>query len=463
MSDDKKNMENQQEKSVDRRNFLKIGGAAISSMGLAAVGGTAAFAINNDKKEEKILSEKLVYRPDGWQGAKVRYLDYPGGSFDINNPKQVDISSGYLGTTKIAGKIKRVSEMAGGFHKYNAGFYGDPKKLVKATGKKHVSPIGDAIRFATFPYGSEKIIDGKPNPKKFPIPGPEEMSRHMKDLGFFLGAADVGIGVMPTFALFSHNGPSLGQLSKGIRFEKPVENSHPLAITLLFDQGFKAGTMGSNGYDGGTFGSRRAYLMGAVAAVTIAKYIRNLGYSARAHNVMNYQLTVPPVAIASGMGELCRVGDCVLHPYLGFRHKDVVVTTDMPLMPDRPIDFGVQDFCRVCKKCAEECPSGAITKDDDKVLYNGYYKWKLDYDKCTLFRRTNPEGYGCGRCLKVCPWASKEDSWYHRLGSYLGSLKSDSTNRVIREMDDICGYGTEFASEYKWWLGYMDGTDYRMY
>lgn len=462
MENDEKTLVNPHEKSIDRRKFLKVGSAAISMLGLATVSSKAALAISDDRSgaEETVLSEKLVYRPEGWKGAKVRYLDYPGGDFDINNPKQVDITSGYLGTTKIEGKIQRVREMDGGFKKYDAGFYGDPAKLTAEAGKKYVSPIGDALVYATSPYSPDKMVDGKANPKKFPIPDPVEMSRHMKDLGFFLGAHDVGIGVLPAFALFSQKAPTTEELKKGIMTETPVDNVHPFAITLLFDQGFKEGTMASNGYDGGTFGSRRAYLMGAVVATTIAKYIRNLGYNARAHHVNNYQLVVPPVAIASGMGELCRVGDCVLHPYLGFRHKDVVVTTDMPLMPDRPIDFGLQDFCRVCKKCAEECPSGSISMDDDQVLYNGYYKWKLDYDSCTLFRRTNPDGYGCGRCMKVCPWTSKEESWYHSLASYLGSMKSDAMNRVIKQMDDICGYGTEFADEYKWWIGYTNGTDY---
>lgn len=452
------------ENTMDRRRFLKAGGAALSMLGLFGLGGKTALALSNDgpSSEEKPLSEKLVFRPDGWKGAKVRYLDYPGGNFDINNPKQVDISNGYLGTTKIEGMIKRVREMDGGFKKYDVGFYGKPSDLVKKAGKKHVSPIGDAIVTVTAPLSPDKVVDGVPNAKKYPIPGPKEMAQHIKDLGFFLGAHDVGIGILPTFALFTHKAPTTAELQKGILTETPVENNHPFAITLLFDQGFETGTMASNGYDGGTFGSRRAYFMGAAVSSIIAQYIRNLGYNARAHHVNNYQLVVPPVAISSGMGELCRVGDCVMHPYLGFRHKDVVVTTDMPLMPDRPIDFGVQDFCRICKKCAEECPSGAITMESDKTLYNGYYKWKLDYDTCTLFRRTNPDGYGCGRCMKVCPWSSKEDSWFHSLGSYLSSLKSDSMNRMIKQMDDICGYGTEFADEYKWWIGYTNGADYKV-
>ena len=163
---------------------------------------------------------------------------------------------------------------------------------------------------------------------------------------------------------------------------------------------------------------------------------------------------VPPLLISAGMGELSRLGECVLHPYLGTNFKASVVTTNMPLMPDKPIDFGLHEFCKVCKKCAEHCPSKAISDLDDPVEYNGYLRYPLDSKACTIFRRTQPEGYGCGRCAVVCPWANKEDSWFHYLGSYMSSMKSSALNRLIVQMDDMLGYGTEVATEYKSWMGY---------
>lgn len=32
------------------------------------------------------------------------------------------------------------------------------------------------------------------------------------------------------------------------------------------------------------------------------------------------------------------------------------VITNMPLVSDQPISFGVTEFCEVCGKCAEDCP-----------------------------------------------------------------------------------------------------------
>jgi epoxyqueuosine reductase QueG len=61
------------------------------------------------------------------------------------------------------------------------------------------------------------------------------------------------------------------------------------------------------------------------------------------------------------------------------------------MVPDQPIDFGLQSFCESCNKCARECPSGAITAGP-KLMYNGYEIWKSDAEKCARYRITNAAG-----------------------------------------------------------------------
>ena len=97
---------------------------------------------------------------------------------------------------------------------------------------------------------------------------------------------------------------------------------------------------------------------------------------------MNYQVAVPPILLWAGIGEMSRMGDTVISPFLGPRFKAAMVTTDLPLEPDRPIDFGLQDFCNKCGKCAELCPSQSISYGD-KVMTNGYEKWR-DYGSQTV-------------------------------------------------------------------------------
>jgi len=59
---------------------------------------------------------------------------------------------------------------------------------------------------------------------------------------------------------------------------------------------------------------------------------------------MNYQLVEPPILLWAGFGEMSRMGDTVLNPFLGTCFKAAVVTTDLPLSINKPFDFGLQNF-----------------------------------------------------------------------------------------------------------------------
>ncbi len=191
-----------------------------------------------------------------------------------------------------------------------------------------------------------------------------------------------------------------------------------------------------------------AYSSSGFIACILADYIRRLGYSARAHHARNYQVMVPPILLWAGLGEMCRIGDTVLHPYLGPRFKAAVVTTDMPLLPDKPIDFGLQDFCTKCKKCARECPSHALGHEG-KVRYNGYEKWPLDIKRCTSMRLGNMQGASCGTCLTVCPW-NKPHTPFHRTVGWAMRHSSLARSAAIWG-DDILGYGKPHPEE-RWWF-----------
>ncbi len=120
-----------------------------------------------------------------------------------------------------------------------------------------------------------------------------------------------------------------------------------------------------------------------------------------------------PLTLLAGLGELSRIGEVVLNPYLGPRFKTAVITTSLPMAVDKPIDFGLQNFCNKCKKCARECSLRAISFGD-KVMFNGYEMWKPDVESCTRYRVTNPAVSRCGRCLKVCAF-NKQGLFEHRI------------------------------------------------
>ncbi len=179
----------------------------------------------------------------------------------------------------------------------------------------------------------------------------------------------------------------------------------------------------------------------------MAAQIRSLGYSARAHTHTDTEVLHLPLLLLSGLGELSRVGELVLNPFLGPRSKSVVITTDMPLEVDKPIDFGLQDTCSKCRKCARECPCNAISYKD-KVMFNGYEMWKPDVERCTRYRVTNPRGSSCGRCMKVCPYTN-EGLLTHRVFLW-AALRLPFTRRALIRLDDWVRHGDRNPVK-KWW------------
>jgi reductive dehalogenase len=255
---------------------------------------------------------------------------------------------------------------------------------------------------------------------------PAVISRHIKILGYFLGADVMGICKLPQWALYSHdmNG-------------KPIANSHKYAICIVRDMDYR-NTSSTTGYDWfGGIGPQWAYLSSAFIASLMAAYIRKLGYPARVQHAQNYQTLITPLLLLSGIGELSRPG-LVLNPFLGLRFKAAAITTDLPLESDSPVDFGLQDFCDKCKKCAQHCPSQSISYGN-KIMRNGYETWEFESESCTKMRVTNPKGNGCGSCVHVCPW-NKQEGWTHDLVRWMVA-HTPLMNRFFVKMDDVLGYG----------------------
>jgi reductive dehalogenase len=157
--------------------------------------------------------------------------------------------------------------------------------------------------------------------------------------------------------------------------------------------------------------SAKQYLQQALVSLALAEYIRRLGYPARAHiSGSNYQIMLPPVAYDAGLGELGRHG-YLISPKYGARIRLGAVTTDLPLLTDRPINFGVQDFCEKCLRCTINCPSASIP-DGGKTDIRGVEKWPLNVESCMMYWRAI--GTDCGLCMKVCPF-SHPPSMIHNL------------------------------------------------
>jgi epoxyqueuosine reductase len=142
----------------------------------------------------------------------------------------------------------------------------------------------------------------------------------------------------------------------------------------------------------------------------LAEFIRALGY--HAIPCMNDTALSVPLAIAAGLGQAGRHG-LLITPDYGPCVRLCKVLTNIPLQPDRPIDMGVTEFCRHCLNCAQACPAGAISFEDQTSAgvcesnNPGVQKWYVHVEKCLRFWQAN--GSACANCIAACPFTSAEE------------------------------------------------------
>jgi len=223
---------------------------------------------------------------------------------------------------------------------------------------------------------------------------PQVATRMIKSMALRLGAGDVGIARLDPMFVYSHVGRGPEE------WGAPIENNHAYAIVMAFEMDYAHVEAAPRLPI--TNESAVKYLRSAQISIALAKYLRTLGYGARAHIAgSNYQIVLPAVAHDAGLGELGRMG-YLISPRFGARFRLGALTTDLPLIVDRPVVFGVQDFCALCKKCSHNCPLGAIPKDGKKMV-RGVEKWRIDIEKCLHYWRV--AGTDCGLCMKVCPYS----------------------------------------------------------
>ena len=272
---------------------------------------------------------------------------------------------------------------------------------------------------------------GPVNPVKVSIE-PDRMSRLIKKVAMFFGADIVGIcRLQERFVYAERDIPHKFAIVVGVEMSYDL---HKTAPSFLYDA---------------TAGDGYSKLMWITTR--LAQFIRGIGYPAESHGT--HGLLNIPLAIDAGLGEQGRL-NLLITPEFGPRARICAVTTDLPLIVDKPIDMGVQQFCKECQKCAVHCPSRAIADGERSTEpYNisnnpGYLRWVLDAEKCLIFWLHNRKKWaGCGVCIAVCPW-NKKNNWFHNLVKRI-AIKLRSADPLLVRLDDAFGYGKRIPPE-KW-------------
>jgi ferredoxin len=285
---------------------------------------------------------------------------------------------------------------------------------------------------ATFEYirTLHEAVDG-PVALKQQVLQAERGTSYIKGLARHWGARDVGVTELKPYHVYSHIGRGQGTYGSPIL----LDHRYAIAFTVEMDR-----TLVSTAPAAPTLlESARQYANAAGIAVQLGNLIRSMGYPARAHIDGNYRVVAPLVARDAGLGDIGRMG-LLMTPRLGPRVRLGVVTTDLPLLPDPPgYAPPILDFCRVCKKCADNCPVRAIPTGDRKEI-DGVLRWRINQEVC--FRYWCVTGTDCGLCMALCPY-SYPDTAMHNMVRW-AAQRSGATRRAVIWLDRLF-YGPDPA------------------
>ena len=294
------------------------------------------------------------------------------------------------------------------------------------------NPMSDAMFYFIDKISSEHFVDGTPDDMVIEL-APERAQEKVKAVARALGADLVGTGPLRQEWVYSTVGRSHGNREGYQPLGTPIDLTHHTnAIALGFRIDYD---MLQTAPDFACLlATMIEYTEAAWAAVQLADYIRRLGYSARAHHLKNYQVLTVPIAIDCGLGELSRAG-YLLTKECGLGLRLSIVTTDLPLAYDKPVNIAAQSFCTNCRICAEVCPVGAIPAGD-KIEHNGLLKWKVNADKCLAFWYAH--GTDCGLCMAKCPWTKPQNKIIHQTMASIASVEGPH-HGLMAAADKIVG------------------------
>ena len=255
---------------------------------------------------------------------------------------------------------------------------------------------------------------------------PQEAAQIIKHYAKHFGALEVGITQLKPEHGYTHIGRGVGKYGDAI--EPHQQHQYAIAFTVEMDFSLvKTAPQPPSAME-----SAHQYIEAGRIAIQLAAFIRNLGFQARAHIDGNYQVIAPLVARDAGLGEIGR-NSILITPKKGPRVRLGIVTTDLPLTTDtyKP-NHAVLDFCKICKKCATNCPSRSISLHN-RIEVDGALQWKID--PITCFDYWNTVGTDCGLCMSVCPFAHP-DTPAHNLIRF-GIQNSALFRRLALLMDDF--------------------------
>jgi epoxyqueuosine reductase QueG len=394
----------------------------------------------------------------------IRENAQQGGDTNGNGDKVCTPEYPYLGrSARVVGPWQSVDAAETPHEKNKRGELGKPlfnwyfNRTPKDPLARISFPQSAADRRHTLQNAVRRAPRGAVNPDKIEVTDPQALTRHIKRVARFFGADVVGItAVHPSMIYSGNRAPDDGSGGQegGGPPAPPTEMAakYPFAICLCTAWDYNLiqahrHHIGDHAYH---FSQAKLQLVYA----NVAAYIRELGYE-----VVQNRVQPMPAALAGGVGELGRNGMLITEKFGARVHLGDPLLTNMPLIADRPIDIGVEDFCKVCRKCATTCPTNSISMED-KVVHNGVEKYKINWETCYRLRAYVLDFWEvCLTCVTVCPY-TKPNTWWR-------TLTVESLRRTPFMLRPLAVRALKFLDDTFWgtvprrrvrWLNYDSGV-----
>jgi reductive dehalogenase len=290
---------------------------------------------------------------------------------------------------------------------------------------------------------------------------PEEASRIIRAAMRHFGAGSVGFieldeNTRKLIYGFDPDGLELVFSDDPIATETETQRTIPNACkyAIVYTVQMSQETMRRSPTVTGSQTTTLAYKRSEVIQASLQEFLRGLGYQGLGEAVTNALGIAPAFGVMAGLGEMSRLNRLIT-PEFGPMVRVFKLLTDLPVAVDQPIDAGIMQFCQRCKKCAEACPSEALSFETEPTWETrggwnnpGHKAYFEDATKCMTYWR-EVAGTNCGICFSVCPFSKKDKAWVHDWVK-AGSAVAPFADSFFRSMDDAFGYGTKASSE-EWW------------
>lgn len=416
--------EQSETRSVSRRSFLKAGGATGAVVGISGLG-VWGYRQGQDPATyagcEGLQGAAQRFNRERFSVDKAHY-DVVGPTSRANGRTEVIFSRmGFLRRAVKQGlTIEQMDEPWRGFYAARPETFAQDKLILEAQDQIRAEARTQRERFiltqawsrAMSAVNPRGIGDTPPEESDFsdqaadplPMKDAQATARLIKQMSYEFGSVLTGIARLNPDWVYAYP-----FRRRGFPMDEPLKVPAHWAYAIVVGTPMSWDPMFANPNYGT---SEDAYSKSRIVAFRLASFIKQLGYAARPHTPgADYDLMVPPILVDAGIGEQGRHG-VVVTPELGSNFRPAIVTTNLPLAVDKPIRFGVQAFCRSCKICAEQCPSGAITQGG-KTVVRGYRRYAINPSKCLRFWNSNLGNMGCRICVAACPYTRKAN-WIHR-------------------------------------------------